>query len=144
LRNLLRITDAAVLAIHALAALGSHRHPRAPVSSARLASAMKVSEAHLSKVLQRLARAGMVKSVRGPRGGFTLDHDPTALTLLQVIEAIDGPLGDDSCLLGRSVCNSPADCAMRSLAAEVRELVTRRLGKLTLDDFDLTDLIPDP
>lgn len=144
MRNILRITDAAVLAIHALAALGNHGHPRAPVSSSRLATAMKVSEAHLSKVLQRLSRAGMVKSVRGPRGGFTLDHDPTELTVLQVIEAIDGPLGDDSCLLGRPVCNSPADCAMRLLAAEVRELVTRRLGKSTLDDFDFADLFPDP
>ena len=64
MRNLLKISDAAVLGIHALGTLTGAEEP---VSASRMAAALGVSEAHLSKVLQRLVRAGLVSSSRGPR-----------------------------------------------------------------------------
>jgi Rrf2 family protein len=136
-RNLLRITDAAVLAIHALALLA---HTNEPLSAGRIAAAMDASESHVSKVLQRLAKIGMISSVRGPRGGFWLETDPADINLLSVFEAVDGPVGMESCLLGGPVCGTPAGCAVRQLATDVRTMVVERLGGLSLMDLDMGTL----
>jgi len=138
LAGLLRITDAAVLGIHALALMGKAEEPtRVP----QLAGALRASEAHLSKVLQRLARAGMVTSVRGPKGGFLMARDAKDVTLLEVYVALDGPVAEETCLLARPACEKPGVCAVRALNAEIHALVQKRLGSLKLSDFDLSDLI---
>lgn len=136
--GLLRISDAATLGIHALALLASAEEP---VQVSRLAGAMIASEAHLSKVLQRLAKQGMVSSVRGPRGGFVLRSDPAEVSLLDAFVAVDGPLGDDDCLLIRPACGKPGECAVCALNAEVRHLVVERLGGVRLADLDLSELL---
>ena len=136
--GLLRITDAAVLGIHALALMTGTEEPTRVI---QLAAALKASEAHLSKVLQRLARAGMVNSVRGPKGGFLLARDADEVTLLEVYVALDGPVTEETCLLAHPACSKPGACAVRALNAEIHALVSQRLGSLKLSDFDLTDLI---
>ncbi len=138
MRNLLRISDAAVLGIHALAVLGRQE---APVSASRMAAAMGVSEAHLSKVLQRLVRVGMVTSVRGPRGGFLVAREPGEISLLEIFTTIDGPVEEETCFLGTPVCETPDECPVRGLSAQVRELVVGQLGGLTLADIDLSGLL---
>jgi Rrf2 family protein len=101
--DLLRMTEAASLALHATALLASSP-PGKPRSNPDLARSLGASPAHLSKVLQRLTRAGLVRPVRGPAGGFTLARDPGRTTLLDVYEAIDGPLDAPACLLRRRGC----------------------------------------
>jgi Rrf2 family protein len=100
--NAFKVSEAASLALHSMAFLAEHRDRL--VSAHEMASALRVSEAHLSKVLQRLARAGLVKSTRGPKGGFTLGRPRSKITLLEVYETIEGPLAMGSCLLGSPVC----------------------------------------
>ena len=56
-------------------------------------------------MLQRIARAGLVKSFRGPRGGFKLADKDGDTTLLEVYEAVEGPLEEGRCLMGTSVCS---------------------------------------
>ena len=74
--------------------------PAGRVSAAELAATLKVSEAHLAKVMQRLGKAALVRSARGPKGGFQLPAGRSSVTLLDVYEAIDGPFRPDECLLG--------------------------------------------
>ena len=98
------ISEAASLALHALAEL-ARQQDAAPTTTAKIAEHFGFSEAHLSKVFQRLAKAGLVKSERGPKGGFSLTRDPASITLMEIYEAIDGPLSRGSgCLLERSPC----------------------------------------
>ncbi len=137
-RNLLRISDAATLAIHALALLGDAEEP---VQVSRIAEPMRASTAHLGKVLQRLAKLGLVKSVRGPRGGFTLTRTAAETNLLDVLVAVDGPITEEGCLLGRPACSHPEGCPVRSLNHQVRDLVVEKLSGLTLADIDLSDLL---
>jgi Rrf2 family protein len=138
LAGLLRITDAAVLGIHALALMASAEEPTRVI---QLARTLKASEAHMSKVMQRLARAGMVTSVRGPRGGFLLARDAEEVSLLEIYEALDGPVATEACLLARPACAEPGACAVRALNAEIHDLVQKRLGGLKLAHFDLSDLV---
>ncbi|MFC1682692.1 RrF2 family transcriptional regulator [Candidatus Zixiibacteriota bacterium] len=102
--KMLKISEAASLALHGMVFLAAR--PDRLVSIKEMAKVLSVSEAHLSKVFQRLARVGLVKSNRGPRGGFTLGRLGNKITLLQVYEAIEGPLECTSCLFDRPICDN--------------------------------------
>jgi len=90
------------MALHTMALLASN--PEKSMSVRKIATTFEVSEAHLSKVLQRLSRAGLVKSTRGPVGGFTLAKNDDEITLRDIFEVIEGTLEPRSCLLGSSTC----------------------------------------
>lgn len=130
--SILRISEAANLGIHALVYLSLERDC-APCSAGVIARALGVSESHLAKVMQRLVAAGMVGSIRGAKGGFTLTADPVRTTLLAVYEAIDGPLLDTGCLLGRGTCLIDS-CWLAELESGTLALVQEHLGKVTLAD----------
>lgn len=77
-----------------------------------IAKALGVPRNYLSKILHTLARAGLLASTRGPRGGFRLRMDPSKLTLERVVLAFD-ELGERSqCLLGRDFCSDRNPCAV--------------------------------
>ncbi len=135
--GLLRISEAFSLAFHAMAHLAAEG-PARPISAAELARTFEVSEAHLAKVLQRLARVGILRSKRGPKGGFTLACKPKDVTLLDIHDAVDGRLDDNTCLLGEHICVSGA-CVMEKLLRSVYDDVHTHLSKTKL-----SDLIPDP
>jgi len=118
--TMLRISDAASLAMHMAVYLADH--PDKVVSVQEAASALGVSDNHLSKVCQRLKKAGILMTVRGPRGGFILARKPDDITLLDVYEAIDGCAKPQPCLLGRDKCVR-SRCVMGDLAAAVNEMV---------------------
>jgi Rrf2 family protein len=124
--NVLKISDAASLALHTMVLLADRRER--PLTTKEIASTFKVSEAHLAKVLQRLARAGLVLSAPGPHGGFRLRNAAERTTLLQVYEAIEGPMRTTHCLLGVPVCGAKKCILGRlvcSLITQVREYFSR-------------------
>ncbi len=127
--GLVRVTDAASLGLHATVLLASSG---ARVSTAAMAHDLGVSSAHLAKVLQRLAKAGIVRSERGPRGGFTLARPPGEITLAQVFEAIEGPLKPAGCLLGVPSCDGTA-CIFGGVLARVEAEVASYLATTTLE-----------
>ncbi len=69
-----------------------------------LGERMKVSKAHLAKVVQQLVHSGILVSTRGPQGGVQIDPASTDASLLDVVEAIEGPLPSTSCLFGKEQC----------------------------------------
>ena len=127
------ISEAATLAIHALAHLAK-TNGSAPVSTASVAQQFGFSEAHLSKVFQRLTKVGFVKSVRGPQGGFVLADDPAAISLLAIYEAIDGPLSRHRhCLLNKTDCEFD-ECLFGDLLESIPDQIDSHLSGTTLAD----------
>lgn len=129
----LRFTEAANLAVHACAMIqaggsGSRLNHR------EIAGALGVSESHLSKVMQKLVHRGILASERGTAGGFTLAADPSRLTLLEIIECIEGRDEKPACLLGRPIC-ARGGCILSDLSLKVSSLVEDRLGGTTLEEF---------
>ena len=100
--KVLRISEAASLALHAMVLLAAGPDER--LSTRRIADRLSASSFHLSKVLQRLAHVGLVTSMRGPKGGFALARPARSITLLEIYEAIEGPLTASECLLEAPVC----------------------------------------
>ncbi len=79
---------------YALVAVGyiAGNQEDSPVLAARVSKEFGIPLEYLQKIMQQLVRANVLKSKRGPRGGFSLAHDPKDISMLQIIEAIDGPL----------------------------------------------------
>lgn len=132
--GILRISEAAVLAIHTAALLGAREGE--VMTNREIASFLGASEAHLSKVLQRLARSGLVRSVRGPRGGFVLARPGGDVTLLEVYEAIDGPFEECECLLDAPVCKG--ECVLGDVLLEVNRIVRERLSGTRICDVSIS------
>lgn len=128
--NLLRISDAATIGLHTVAYLAR----MSKVSTNReIAATLCVSGAHLSKVLQRLEKAGIVQSVRGPKGGFRLSPAGADATLLELFEAIEGRLTPTTCLLGNVVCTG--GCMLGDLLSQVNSLVMGKLSGAKVSDL---------
>ncbi|OHD82221.1 MAG: hypothetical protein A3J97_16305 [Spirochaetes bacterium RIFOXYC1_FULL_54_7] len=102
--TLIHLSDAALIAVHALAGLAAR--PGYLVQVKDLAAAIGASEHHLSKVMQRLARSGLVRSVKGPTGGFALAMKPGDISFKLAIETVDGPMGGDFCPYRTARCNA--------------------------------------
>ena len=127
--NALRMSEAASMGMHTMTLLAANVDRL--LAARAMAERLGVSEAHLAKVLQRLARAGLVRSVRGPKGGFELAGDARRITLLDVYECLEGPLANGDCLLGIPICDGKA-CILGDLVGSINEQVRRRLGRTTL------------
>ena len=127
----LRLSEAASLALHALALMAAR--PGEPISTKKIAATLRISEAHLSKVLQRLAKVGLVTATRGPKGGFALGRAPETISLLEVYEAIDGPVGSGDCALGEAVCTGRT-CVLGGLVKAVNDQMRDYLAATRLSD----------
>jgi Rrf2 family protein len=86
--SLLGVSDAASLGLHALALL-ARPHRGESLTARAIAAQLGASDAYLSKMLRRLARAGLLGSRRGPGGGFFLKCDPARVSLLEIIECLE-------------------------------------------------------
>jgi Rrf2 family protein len=126
--GVVKISEAASLALHGMAVLAGH--PDEPFSTTQLAERISASEAHLSKVLQRLAKADLVSSTRGPGGGFKLSKPPNEISLLEIYEAIDGKLSAVDCLLQRKVCSG--ECMLGGLIERTNRQVSQYLSETKL------------
>lgn len=131
---LLKISEAANLAIHAMALIASYEDLREFHPVRELAGVLGVSASHLAKVLQGLAREGLLESVRGARGGYRLARRATEITLLEILEAAHSRALGGMCLLGQPVC-SPGDCVFSELSKNIESLLRGALGCMSLDEF---------
>jgi Rrf2 family protein len=128
--GLLKISEAAVLAIHSLVCIAIRGGE--PATNSEIAAALDASENHLSKVLQRLAKNGFVRSHRGPRGGFVLGKDPADISLRELYELFDGAVDSNACLLGTPVCNGR--CMFGGLLDDMQSLVLNYMEHTSLKD----------
>jgi Rrf2 family protein len=135
---MLKISDAVNLAFHAMLFLAADS-AHGQLSVQDLAKRMGVSDNHLSKVMQRLAKAGLVGSKRGPKGGFYLVKPPEKIRLLDIYELIEGPLPQDTCLLEKPICDGTC-CLLGNLIADMQRQIRNHLSNTTLKD--VTNQLP--
>jgi Rrf2 family protein len=102
--------------------------------ASEIARTLGASKAHLSKVLTHLGKAGILTGATGPGGGFTLARPAEELSLLEIYEAIEGPVETDRCLFDIPVCR-PSTCPLASLLCDVNEKIVSTLASTTLSDF---------
>jgi len=124
-----KISEASSIGLHAMSFLASapeNRH-----TARKMAKVFGFSEAHLSKVMQLLHKAGLVRAVRGPTGGFQLAKPANEITMLEVFEAIEGKLEPVECLLEKPVCKN-RKCILGGMITEINNLTIHKLKTTTL------------
>lgn len=95
-----------------------------------IARAKSIPKSFLSKILQKLAKANIVKSYRGVKGGFQIAKSPREINLLDVIDAIEGPVAMNRCAVNRKVCSLSYSCAVHPIWVELRKDVEENLRKI--------------
>ena len=119
------------MALHALVLMATK--PLEACSTIELADRLAVSRNHLVKVMQRLQRAGLLSARRGPRGGFILALPPADITLLQVVEVVEGRLSPPVCLLEQPICKGC--CLLSDAFQAVNKQLVPFFERTTLADL---------
>lgn len=126
-----RNTDYALRAIVNLAA----HYGNEPVSTRTIAVQEDISYQLACKLMQKLQNAKFVKSCMGPKGGFVLGREPSKISLLEVIEAIQGPISLNRCLLSVNACPKQRGCTVRARLVGLQQCIYEYLSGITLDEL---------
>jgi len=118
----------------ALVGLAVH-HDEGPLALETLAQGASIPEKYLAKIIQDLRRSGMIRSVRGAHGGYLLNGDPADVTLLDVWEALEGPLCPVDCLENPEGCDQLDQCVTRDVWSRVQDAVSGVLRSVTLAEL---------
>ena len=129
--RLVKISERASMALHTMAYLSGNNGKKASAKS--LAKVFGSSEAHLAKVLQGLVKSGLLISTRGPKGGFELVKKSDDISLLDVFEAVEGPLDDNKCLLGKPKCAET--CILGSMIKNMDQYAKKCLSEKKLSEL---------
>jgi Rrf2 family protein len=105
------------------------------VSTRALAEGQEVPYQLACKLMQRLHDARLVESCMGPKGGFRLRREAGRISLLEVVEAIQGPVTWSRCLLSRSACPRQQNCPVRARISELQGQMDQYLGSVTLGEL---------
>jgi len=104
----------------------------------QITSAMDLPGNFLSQILATLVRHEVLDSTAGPTGGYTLTRNPAEVTLLEVIELIEGPIALDECILRGGTCDWTQVCPLHETWSEAKTAFTNRLA--TTNFGDLTNI----
>ena len=118
-----RQADYAVRAVLHLARMNGNQR----AATSQVAKEQHIPPSFLAKIISQLSIAGLLHTSRGARGGVTLARDPKDVSLLEVIEAIDGPIMLNECVGENSICTFDEDCPLRPVWCEAQEELVNRL-----------------
>jgi Rrf2 family protein len=131
---MLRLTKKADYGLLALKYLAEH--PGAAASSAKdIAEAYHIPPQLLAKILQRLAKVGLVRSSAGMNGGYTLVREAGRITAFEVIWAIDGPQFLTACTTSKRTCDLTDSCGIKEPMLRVNDAIAQLLKDISIRDL---------
>jgi Rrf2 family protein len=125
------LSEASSIAIHSMVLIA---RAEAGMNAVKIAEFTGFSKNHIAKVLQRLVKSDLLKSVRGPSGGFSMKKDPKDLTLLDIYQAIEGPIELNDCPLAYEICNFER-CLMGNVINKLTSEFRKFLEDQTLSTY---------
>ena len=118
-----RQADYAVRAVYYLAKLGENGR----AATSQIAEEQHIPASFLAKIVSQLSIAGLLHTSRGARGGVSLAHPPEEISLLDVVEAIDGPILLNECVIDTGECEFKDDCPMQPIWVDAQKDLVERL-----------------
>lgn len=122
-----RQADYAVRAVLHLSRMGGNQ--RAATSA--VAQEQNIPPSFLAKIISQLSIAGLLHTSRGARGGVTLAREPKDITLLEVVEAIDGPIQLNECVGNTGACTFDENCPIKPVWCDAQDELVKRLQNTT-------------
>lgn len=110
-------------------------YPETPTTIKEISKRQELSVAYLEQILNRLRKAGLIKSIRGPGGGYILLRKPSELSIGSILKELEGPLAITSCLDPKEGCSRIDICVTYLLWRELGEKIDNFLSTITLDDL---------
>ena len=106
-----------------------------PVLLREIARRQEVSEKYLEHSITTLRKAGLVRSIRGARGGYVLAKSPSQIRLSEIMEVLEGSMAPVECVDDPQVCQRAQLCVTRDIWAEIKEAIDNILESITLQDM---------
>ena len=128
--------DYGLMAIHYIAVHESV----GPVSAKRISEQFNMPAELLAKILQRLAKRGLITSQNGPKGGYVLAQRPAQVTVGDVIRALEGPVRIVSCMEDSSDCPQLTRCNLRRPVQKLQVAITQMLDSMSLAELTSDDV----
>ncbi len=126
----MQITKQADYALRAMLYL-AQLPPNERAATSRIADEQAIPPSFLAKIISQLSIAGLIHTSRGAHGGVSLAVSPEKISVLDVVEAIDGPLALNECTLNPMICPSGPDCPLHSLWCEAQADLVKKLRNTT-------------
>lgn len=126
----MQITRQADYALRAMLFL-ARQDERAPTS--KIAETQKIPSSFLAKIISQLSIAGLIHTSRGAGGGVALARKPEEISLLDVVEAIDGPITLNECTSNPTLCMFGETCPLHEVWCETQKDMVRKLQDATFD-----------
>jgi Rrf2 family protein len=127
-------SSATEYAIRGLSELAA-RNPDGPLMLDDLVAGTGLPRDFVAKIFQKLVRAGFLRSAKGRGGGFALARRQHEITLLEIVEAVEGPRLIDACVVGLEKCNDHMPCSQHDLYKPIRQRLKDYLATTTLADM---------
>ena len=129
--GIVALTEAASIGLHSMVLIARSDEV---VNVSKISEFIGSSRHHVAKIMQRLSKRGFVSSNRGPSGGFVLKKLPRDISLLDVYEAIEGPLAVQTCPMNREICPF-GECLLGDLSYRMSGEIKEFLEGRTLEDY---------
>jgi Rrf2 family iron-sulfur cluster assembly transcriptional regulator len=130
---MLALPQTAEYALRAVSYIAEHEHA-GPVSVSAIAAALEAPRNYLSKILHQLGARGVLRSVRGTRGGYRLGIRPSRLHLSMIVDPFLAPM-EHRCIMGRTRCLDDAPCGAHWRWKEVKDTARAFFADLTVADL---------
>ncbi len=111
------------------------RYGEGPIELREIAKEENISLKYLEQVIIPLRTAGLVKSVRGSKGGYALAKPPAEVCLKDVVEVLEGPINLVECLRDPKTCPRATFCVTRDIWSEISESICRIFNSITLEEM---------
>jgi Rrf2 family protein len=125
--------DYAIRTIYYLARL----NPDQKASTRQIAREYQIPASFLTKIISQLSVAGIIRTARGASGGISLSQPPDKITMLDVLEAIDGPVALNECLNDADSCPFSGNCVLHRFWSDASEELIGRLRSTTFDKLSV-------
>lgn len=125
-----KLTDYAFVVLSTMAAGPAQR-----LSAADLARETHLEQPTVSKILKMLSSAGLLVSRRGATGGYKLARQPERISVVDIVQAMEGPLGITECTVHAGLCSQEAYCLLQSNWRKINRAVHAALSEMTLADM---------
>lgn len=122
-------------ALRAVIYLARHSETNKNTGVKEIADTLGIPQQFLAKILQQLSKQNLLSSIKGPNGGFFLSEENLNVTLLQVVECIDGPSILTSCVMGLPNCSTERPCPLHHHVYDWREGFREMLTNRRIKDF---------
>jgi Rrf2 family protein len=129
--RIVQLSEASTIGLHSMVLIARSKDI---INVNKISDLTGASKNHLAKVMQRLVKAGFLKSTRGPTGGFVLKKQASEITILNIYEAIEGVIETSGCPMDQPIC--PFDkCLLGNIIREASENIRDNFKNVTLQDY---------